>query len=206
MTVHFDRGRCAAGRHHPESAGDVPAARGGFLYLPGRCAPAHRHASGQAGHRVHTADVEVALRRCPIAVRHRPVPPRSAITLSATPQPRARLRGYGAGGVATGPVTAPPATPQCRRGLECRTGRERIQITPMSLEVLHSAAPAGLSRRPPDCRDARRIVATPGANRATVPSPCICRARPDSGPHRMPLSPPRAGRRGLGVERCRGGV
>ena len=148
MTVHFDRGRCAAGRHHPESAGDVPAARGGFLYLPGRCAPAHRHASGQAGHRVHTADVEVALRRCPIAVRHRPVPPRSAITLSATPQPRARLRGYGAGGVATGPVTAPPATPQCRRGLECRTGRERIQITPMSLEVLHSAAPAGLSRRP----------------------------------------------------------
>ena len=58
----------------------------------------------------------------------------------------ARLRS--GGGVATGPVTAPPATPQCRRGLECRTGRERIQITPMSLEVLHSAAPAGLSRRP----------------------------------------------------------
>ena len=43
LAVH-ERGRRATGRHHPESVGDVPAAGGGFLHLPSRCAPANQRA------------------------------------------------------------------------------------------------------------------------------------------------------------------
>ena len=94
----FDRGsgRRAARRHHPESAGELPAARGGFLHLPGRRPPTHQHASGQADHRTHPASVEVTVRRRSLALRPRPAPLRSATTLIAITQPRPRLRAYGA--------------------------------------------------------------------------------------------------------------
>ena len=45
LAVRFDRGRCPARRHHPESAGHVPAPRGRCLHLPRRRAPAHQRAS-----------------------------------------------------------------------------------------------------------------------------------------------------------------
>ena len=63
LAVRFERGRCAARRHHPESAGDVPAARSRCLHLPSRRAPAHQRASGQPRHRTYPADVEIAVRR-----------------------------------------------------------------------------------------------------------------------------------------------
>ena len=40
------------------------------------------------------ANVEVAVRRCSPSLRPRPAPPRSAITLSALPQPRLRMPAY----------------------------------------------------------------------------------------------------------------
>ena len=94
LAVHFERGRCAARRYHPESTGDVPAARGRCLHLPGRCASAHQRSSGQPGHRTDPANVEVAVRRCTDALGPRGAPPRSAITLSVVPQPRLRMPAY----------------------------------------------------------------------------------------------------------------
>ena len=72
LALCFDRDRRAAGRHHPGRTSDLPAARGRFLHLPGRCAPAHQRASGQAGHRADPTNVEVGVRRRPLAVRPRP--------------------------------------------------------------------------------------------------------------------------------------
>ena len=77
LAVHLERGRRATGRHHPESVGDLPAARGRFLHLPGRCAPANP----------------------------RSAPPRSAITLSATPQPRPIMPAYSERGVRRNPYS-----------------------------------------------------------------------------------------------------
>ena len=93
-STHFERSRCAARQHHPESAGDLPAARGRCLRLPGRCAPANQRASGQPGHRTHPADVEIAIRRHADAFRPPSAPPRFAITLNAVPQPRPILPAY----------------------------------------------------------------------------------------------------------------
>ena len=82
------------GRHHPDPAGDVPAARGRCLHLPGRCASAHQRASGQPRHRTHPAMWKSLFADDPLRLRPQSAPSRSAATLTAVPQPRPILPAY----------------------------------------------------------------------------------------------------------------
>ena len=127
LALRFDRGRCAARRYHPEPAGNVRAARGRCLHLPGRCAPANQRASGQPGHRDHPADVEIHVRRRAYALRPRSESPRSGITLRAIPQPRSIMPAYSL------------PTPPC--------GRTSVPMTPTRLHAKRDYATTAQNAR-----------------------------------------------------------
>ena len=89
------RGHRGARQVDSEPAASAVLRAGASASAPVRCRRARRHVhAGQPGHRTHPANGEVAVRRRTDALGPRGAPPRSAITLSAVPQPRLTMPAY----------------------------------------------------------------------------------------------------------------
>ena len=73
LAILLDRTRGEAGRHRPESAGNLPSARHRSLHVPCRRCTARRATPGRACSRTDAAAVETTLRRQSVALRSAPI-------------------------------------------------------------------------------------------------------------------------------------